>query len=197
MRSILYTAAAFSLVAGCQAWETTQTGEEDIVDADTVIDEGWSEGSRWANVTIGINKAGALAYTMECSGYQGPVVSQSQCATDTGDLDLVYMGPGDVPITISLSAEAQNAGYSFLTETYQSVGIAVMPPGVSQPPPPSFGSEYWPTSSFGIPQFATPTKIRFVDYDQDPNAYEYSVKVNGPDGPVLLDPRIKNGGRNR
>lgn len=196
MRNILYTAAAFSLLAGCQSWGTTQTGEEDIVAPDTVLVEE-ADVSRWANVTIGIDKTGALAYTMECSGVQRSQTAQSQCSLNTGDLDLAYMGPGDVPITISLSPEAQSAGYSFLTETYQSIGIAVMPPGVTQPPPPSFGREYWPTGSFGIPQFAGPTKITFIDYDEDQNAYEYSVKVNGPNGPVVLDPRIKNGGRNR
>lgn len=109
----------------------------------------------------------------------------------TGDVDISGIPPGDVNFTVTLNADAVAAGYSFPSDPYQAIAIVVIPPGVTAPAP-QFGQQYW--SAEFDPPTVSGNSLMFVDQDEYTDAYEYSIGLNGPNGRVVMDPEIKNGG---
>lgn len=155
-----------------------------------------AEDSRSASVMIGIRTDGTLGFTSSCSGVSEGNRSSGGCITQSGDVDLSYYSPGDMPITVTIDPAIVPQGWAFPSDPFQSVAVAVIPPGITQAPPPQFGAANWPVS-FAAPVRNSDTSITFIDSDDDDNAYEYSIQVIGRNGPVLLDPRIKNGGHDK
>lgn len=200
-------ASAAILIAGCTepAGDAAETpaGEpeaaveavaEPMVEAETTTDPN-QIGT--ATVTIGIID-GAPKFTYIQSGYCSPngtcVGGGGTSPTGvSGDVDLSTFPPGDVLITITLNADAIGAGYSFPSDGYQAVGISVFPPG-GPVPPVSFGAQYWP-SGFLAPAVSSDShSVSFTDLESDQSVYEYSIGLNGPNGRVVMDPKIENGG---
>ncbi|MDH4166330.1 MAG: hypothetical protein OEY13_12105 [Gammaproteobacteria bacterium] len=119
---------------------------------------------------------------------------QSGVVLNTGNVDLSSFPPGDVLITVALNDDAFNAGYRFPTDGYQAVALAIDPPGDPVAPTPVFGQANWP-AGFLMPVVSSDQKsVSWTDLESDENAYEYSIGLNGPNGRVVMDPKITNGG---
>lgn len=140
-----------------------------------------------ANVEIGMQN-GAPYFSEASEGFCASGACQSGVVLDTGDVDLSGFPPGDVLVTVTLNQDALGAGYSFPSDGYQAVGIAIIPPGG-----PQFGQQYWP-SGFLAP-VVSGNSVSFTDLESDESAYEYSIGLNGPNGRIVMDPTITNGGK--
>jgi len=111
-----------------------------------------------------------------------------------GNVDLSGFPPGDVTINVNLDSSATSAGYSFPSDPWQAVAIAVIPPGTVTAPVPVFGQANWP-AEFDAPSVSSAT-LSFVDKEDDQQAYEYSIQLARSDGSMtVIDPIIKNGGK--
>ncbi|MBK7904709.1 MAG: hypothetical protein IPJ97_18705 [Proteobacteria bacterium] len=119
---------------------------------------------------------------------------QSGIALNTGNVDLSSFPPGDVLITVTLNDDAYNAGFRFPADGYQAVALAIDPPGDPVAPTPVFGQANWP-AGFLTPAVSSDQKsVSWTDLESDENAYEYSIGLDGPNGRVVMDPKITNGG---
>lgn len=192
--------AAGLFAAACQgvpvAEDIVETPVADTVQAPAAETVLAAEDSRSASVTIGILPNGTLGFTSACSGVSEGNRSSGGCIAQSGNVDLSYYTPGDMPITVTIDPAVVPQGWVFPSDPFQSVAVAVIPPGITQPPSPQFGAANWP-ASFAAPVRNSDTSITFIDSDDDHNAYEYSIQVIGRNGPVLLDPKITNGGKNK
>jgi hypothetical protein len=110
-----------------------------------------------------------------------------------GNVDLSGFPPGDVTVNVNLDASVTGAGYSFPSDPWQAVAIAVIPPGTVTAPVPVFGQANWP-AEFDAPSVSSAT-LSFIDKEDDQDAYEYSIQLQGPNGTMVMDPTIQNGGR--
>jgi hypothetical protein len=110
-----------------------------------------------------------------------------------GDIDFTGFPPGDIAITVTLDQSVTSAGYSFPSDPYQAVAIAVIPPGTVTSPVPVFGQASWP-AEFDAPSVSA-SALTFVDKEDDQNAYEYAIQLQRSDGSLqTMDPRIRNDG---
>lgn len=112
----------------------------------------------------------------------------------TGDIDLSGTPHGDVQLVVTLDDIAWNAGYRFPSDPWQAVAMAIDPPGAPVAPAPVFDRALWP-AGFMPPEVSGDRRsVSWTDLEADQNVYEYSVAVTGPNGTVVLDPKIKPGG---
>jgi hypothetical protein len=119
---------------------------------------------------------------------------QSGMALNTGNIDLSYFPPGNVLITVTLDDDAYNAGFRLPTDGYQAVALVIDPPGAPTAPTPVFGQSNWP-AGFQMPAVSGDQRsVSWTDLESDQNVYEYSIGLNGPNGRVVMDPKISNGG---
>lgn len=145
-----------------------------------------------ANVVIGLQN-NAPYFSQASEGFCQNGGCQGGIVLNSGDIDLSNFPPGDVTITVTFDSAASGAGYRFPSDAYQAVAIAVAAPG-GPPPTPVFGSSNWP-SDFDPPSVSGDgLTLTFVDEEEDQDVYEYSVGLNGPNGRVVMDPKIENGG---
>jgi hypothetical protein len=147
-----------------------------------------------ANVTVTMtNGAPAFGAVSEgaCAPGGGSCVSGINLNA-AGDVDLSGFPPGDITINVNLDASVTGAGYSFPSDPYAAVAIVVIPPGSVTAPIPVFGQAYWP-AEFDAPSVSGAT-LSFIDKEDDANAYEYSIQLQGPNGMMVMDPKIENGG---
>lgn len=108
-----------------------------------------------------------------------------------GDVDLSGFPPGDITINVNLDASTTGAGYSFPSDPWQAVAIAVIPPNSTTAPVPVFGQANWP-AEFDAPSVSG-ASVSFIDKEDDQNAYEYSIQLQGSDGSMtVIDPKITN-----
>jgi hypothetical protein len=113
---------------------------------------------------------------------------------NTGNIDLSSFPPGNVLITVTLDDDAWNAGYRLPTDGYQAVALAIDPPGAPTAPTPVFGQSSWPAGFMMPAVSADQRSVSWTDLESDQNVYEYSIGLQGPNGRVVMDPKIKNGG---
>lgn len=119
---------------------------------------------------------------------------QSGMVLNSGNIDLSSFPPGNVLITVTLGDDAYNAGFRLPTDGYQAVALAIDPPGEPTAPVPEFGQNKWPTG-FLMPVVSSDQKsVSWTDLESDQNVYEYSIGLDGPNGRVVMDPKISNGG---
>ena len=119
---------------------------------------------------------------------------QSGMVLNSGNIDLSSFPPGNVLITVTLGDDAYNAGFRLPTDGYQAVALAIDPPGEPTAPVPVFGQGNWPTG-FLMPAVSSDRKsVSWTDLESDQNVYEYSIGLDGPNGRVVMDPKISNGG---
>lgn len=198
---LLLAASAAALIFACaKETEEAATAETEAVEptteteavepaADTMTDARTAD----ANVEIGM-QSGAPYFASASYGYQDGGSGGGGITLNTGDVDLSSIPPGDVNFTVTLNADAVGAGYSFPSDPYEAIAIVVIPRGVSAPPP-QFGQQYW-SAEFDAPSVsADGHSLMFVDQDEYPSAYEYAIGLNGPNGRVVMDPTIRNGGQ--
>jgi hypothetical protein len=119
---------------------------------------------------------------------------QSGMALNTGNIDLSTFPPGNVLITVTLDDDAWNAGFRLPTDGYQAVALAIDPPGAPTAPTPVFGQPSWPTGFLMPAVSADQRSVSWTDLESDQNVYEYSIGLDGPNGRVVMDPKISNGG---
>lgn len=112
-----------------------------------------------------------------------------------GNVDLTGFPPGDITINVNLDSTVTGAGYSFPSDPYAAVAIVVIPPGTVTAPIPVFGQANWP-AEFDAPSVSSAT-LSFVDKEDDQQAYEYSIALQGPNGALVIDPKIQNGTENK
>ena len=151
-----------------------------------------------SNISIGIVN-GAPKFVGESSVMCHP---NGQCGQSSGislngisgDIDLSHFPPGDVALSISIGADAYDAGWRFPSDPYQAVAMIIYPQ-TGPKPTPVFGAGSWPTAEFGAPAVSGDLKmLSFTDKDDDTDTYEYSIAINGPGGRIVLDPKVQNGG---
>lgn len=148
------------------------------------------------NVTVMVSyKDGKLYFSQMGESFRTPGGGQmSGMVLGTGDIDLSGTPLGDVALVVQLDDLAWDAGFRFPADPWQAVALAVVPPGAPVAPQPVFDRALWPAA------FAPPTvsadrrSVEWTDLEADQNVYEYSVAVAGPQGIVVLDPKIKPGG---
>lgn len=147
-----------------------------------------------ASVSIGWqNNALVFASTSEsfCVVNRG---CQGGTGVGTGNIDLSSFPPGNVLITVTLDDDAWNAGFRLPTDGYQAVALAIDPPGAPTAPTPVFGQANWP-AGFVMPAVSSDQRsVSWTDLESDQNVYEYSIGLQGPNGRVVMDPKISNGG---
>jgi hypothetical protein len=166
----------------------TEAEAEPMVEAE--VADGAPVGS--ANVTVTLTN-GAPAFG---------TVSEGACAVDggscvsgintnaAGNVDLTGFPPGDITINVNLDSTVTGAGYSFPSDPYAAVAIVVIPAGTITAPIPVFGQANWP-AEFDAPSVSGAT-LSFVDKEDDQQAYEYSIQLQGPNGMLVMDPKIQN-----
>jgi hypothetical protein len=149
-----------------------------------------------ANVTVTMtNGAPAFGAVSEGACAPGGSCVGGVNLNAAGDVDLSGFPPGDITINVNLDSSVTGAGYSFPSDAYQAVAIAVIPPGTVTAPIPIFGQANWP-AEFDAPSVTSST-LSFVDKEDDQQAYEYSIQLQGPNGMMVMDPQIKNGGQDK
>ena len=119
---------------------------------------------------------------------------QSGIALNTGDVDLSSFPPGDVLITVTLDDDAYNAGFRLPRDGYEAVALAIDPPGEPTAPAPVFGQGNWPAGFLAPAVSPDQREVSWTDLESDQNVYEYSIGLDGPNGRVVMDPKITNGG---
>lgn len=109
----------------------------------------------------------------------------------TADPDPVTVTPGETAQTLQfdLDSTVTGAGYTFQTTIANPIVVA---PVVTSPPV--------PYNEFTLAS-VTSTRVTLSDSDSgdggtssQPRAYKYTVYLQGPNGPVIFDPQIKNEG---
>ena len=146
-----------------------------------------------AGVDVGL-QSNALYFASSSAGFCFNGGCQSGIVLDTGDIDLSSFPPGDILITITLNDDAYNAGYRFPSDGWQAVAIAVDPPGDPVAPTPVFGQANWPAEFQAPAVTGDQRSVSYTDLESDENVYEYSIALDGPNGRVVMDPTVKNGG---
>ncbi|MDZ7628815.1 MAG: hypothetical protein U5J99_10485 [Parvularculaceae bacterium] len=203
MRAIL-AAALLPLAAACEkkAEDAAPAPTADIVaeepvsepmvEAETMVEDAAPIGS--ANVTVTLtNGAPAFGAVSEgaCAVGGGSCVSGVNLNA-AGNVDLSGFPAGDITINVNLDASVTGAGYSFPSDPYQAVAIVVIPAGTITAPIPVFGQANWP-AEFDAPSVSS-AALSFVDKEDDQKAYEYSIQLQGPNGMLVMDPKIQGGG---
>lgn len=147
-----------------------------------------------ANITVtltnGVPAFGAVSEGA-CAPGGGSCVSGINLNA-AGNVDLSGFPPGDITVNVNLDSTVTGAGYSFPSDPYAAVAIVVIPPGTVTAPIPVFGQSNWP-AEFDAPSVSGAT-LSFIDKEDDQNAYEYSITLQGPNGALVIDPKITNGG---
>lgn len=205
MKAILrltLAASAAAIVVGCAKPSDEATAESSApADAKTapveeeVAIEAAAAPIGSANVTVAMTN-GQPAFGTVSEGACAP--GGGSCGSGinlkaAGNVDLSGFPPGDITININLDGSVTGAGYSFPSDPWQAVAIAVIPPGSVTAPVPVFGQANWP-AEFDAPSVSGAT-LSFVDKEDDQNAYEYSIQLRRSDGSMMvMDPKIENGG---
>ena len=146
-----------------------------------------------ANVTVTLtNGAPAFGSVSEGACAPGGSCIGGVNLNAAGNVDLSGFPPGDITVNVSLDQSATDAGYSFPSDPYAAVAIAVIPAGAVTAPIPVFGQANWP-AEFDAPSVSS-ASLSFVDKDDDQNAYEYSIQLQGPNGLLVMDPKIQGSG---
>jgi hypothetical protein len=146
-----------------------------------------------ANITVTMTN-GAPAFGTVSEGACAPGGGSCVSGINTnaaGNVDLTGFPPGDITINVNLDSSVTGAGYSFPSDPYQAVAIVVIPAGSITAPIPVFGQANWP-AEFDAPSVSGAT-LSFVDKEDDQQAYEYSIQLQGPNGMLVMDPKIQNG----
>ncbi len=146
-----------------------------------------------ATVTISV-KDNAPYFSLMSEGWEANGGAAGGMVLNTGEIDLSGFPAGDVLITVQLDDLAYGAGYRFSADGWQAVAIAEDPPGAPVAPTPIFGQANWPVQFQPPAVTADQRSVSWTDLDSDKKVYEYSVAVTGPNGVVVLDPKIKPGG---
>jgi hypothetical protein len=146
-----------------------------------------------ATVTISV-KDNAPYFSLMSEGWQSGNRGGGGMMLGSGDIDLTSFPAGDVLLTVQLDDLAYGAGYRFSADGWQAVAIAEDPPGAPKAPKPVFGQANWPAQFQPPAVTADQRSVSWTDLDSDTKVYEYSVAVTGPNGVVVLDPKIKPGG---
>lgn len=146
-----------------------------------------------ASVTVSV-KDNVPYFASSSFGWVANHRGQGGMVLNSGDIDLSTFPAGDVLITATIDDLAYGAGYRFSADGWQAVAIAIDPPGAPVAPTPVFGQPNWPAEF--QPPVVTPDQrsVSWTDLDSDQNVYEYSLAITGPNGVVVLDPKIKPGG---
>jgi hypothetical protein len=202
---ILMAAAAATALAACakkaeQPAAPVEEAAQEVV-AEEAVSEPVVEADLAARPPIG---AASVTVTMTNGQPAFGTVSEGACTPGgvcvgginmnaAGDIDFTGFPPGDITINITLDQSVTGAGYSYPSDPYQAVAIAVVPPGVVTSPVPVFGQANWP-AEFDAPSVSGAT-LSFVDKEDDQNAYEYAIQLQRSDGSLkTMDPRIRNDG---
>ena len=146
-----------------------------------------------AGISVGWQN-NALVFASAGEGFCVNGSCQSGIALNTGNVDLSSFPPGNVLITVTLDDDAYNAGFRFPTDGYQAVALAIDPPGAPTAPTPVFGQGTWPAGFLAPAVSGDQRSVSWTDLESDQNVYEYSVALDGPNGRVVMDPKITNGG---
>lgn len=110
-----------------------------------------------------------------------------------GDLDLTGFPPGNVRLTVAIDDSVVNGGYLIPADQWQAVALAVDLPGQPDATP-VFGQANWPASFMAPSVAADRRSVTWIDTETDQNVYEYSLALDGPNGRIVIDPKIKPGG---
>ena len=201
LKRLMLAASAATLAFGCakKAEEAPVAPAEDIVAAEEPAAEPMVEAEVADAAPIG---SADITVTMTNGAPAFGSVSEGACAPGggciggintnaAGDVDLTGFPPGDITINVNLDSTVTGAGYSFPSDPYAAVAIVVIPPGTVTAPIPVFGQANWP-AEFDAPSVSGAT-LSFVDKEDDQNAYEYSITLQGPNGALVIDPKITNG----
>lgn len=144
-----------------------------------------------ANVTVTLtNGAPAFGSVSEGACAPGGGCIGGINLNAAGDVDLTGFPAGDITINVNLDSSVTGAGYAFPSDAYQAVAIVVIPAGTVTAPIPVFGQANWP-AEFDAPSVSGAT-LSFVDKEDDQQAYEYSIQLQGPNGMMVMDPKIQN-----
>jgi hypothetical protein len=194
---LMLVACAATLAAACSNQEAKPApAAEPKVEAETMVETGVAAPIGSANITVTMTN-GQPAFGSVSDGACAP---GGGCVggvnlNAAGNVDLSGFPPGDITINVNLDSSVTGAGYSFPSDPWQAVAIAVIPPGSVTAPIPVFGQANWP-AEFDAPTVSGST-LSFVDKESDENAYEYSIQLQGPNGLMVMDPEIQNGGENK
>jgi len=194
LMKLLLAASAATIAAGCEhaaAPDAKEAAIEPMVEAE----EAQQGLSAWAEITLDASSQPAFGASGGGGCVNGGCFSGINLAA-AGNIDLSHFPPGNVALTIKFDDKAWAAGYRFPSDVWQAIGIAVIPPGSITDPIPGFGQQHWPIREFTAPVFSDGGQsIIFTDYEDDTDVYEYAINLIRPNGsPMLLDPRIQNGG---
>lgn len=153
-----------------------------------------------ASVTLSL-RDGVMWFSAASAGHNR-ASGQVLAATDTpppivrtagGDLDLTGFPPGNVQLTVTIDDSVVAGGYLMPADPWQAVALAVDPPGEPAAVP-VFGQASWP-AGFQAPTVAADQRsVTWIDTESDQNVYEYSFALDGPNGRLVIDPKIKPGG---
>lgn len=196
MRAII-AAALMPLAAACEkkaevaAPAADAVVEEPMVEAETMVEDAAPIGSADITVTL-TNGAPAFGAVSEGACAPGGGCIGGINTNAAGNVDLSGFPAGDITINVNLDSSVTGAGYSFPSDPYQAVAIVVIPAGTITAPIPVFGQANWP-AEFDAPSVSS-AALSFVDKDDDQNAYEYSIQLQGPNGILVMDPKIQGGG---
>ena len=153
-----------------------------------------------ASVTLSL-RDNVMWFSAAAAGYNPPSGQTMLAAevpplvirTDGGDIDLTGFPPGDVQLTVLIDDSVFNGGYRIPADAWQAVALAANPAG-GPPSTPVFGQANWP-ANFGAPVVAADQRsVTWIDTESDQNVYEYSLALDGPNGRIVIDPKIKPGG---
>ena len=153
-----------------------------------------------ASVTLSL-RDGVMWFSAASAGHNNPP-GQVLAATDTpppvvrtegGDLDLTGFPPGNVQLTVTIDDSVVAGGYLLPPDPWQAVALAVDPPGEPAATP-VFSQANWP-ANFQPPTVAADRRsVTWIDTESDQNVYEYAFALEGPNGRLVIDPKIKPGG---
>ncbi|HEY9144116.1 MAG TPA: hypothetical protein VIM90_08795 [Arenimonas sp.] len=155
-----------------------------------------SEPNVVGSVDVGVNlKDGVLGFSYLGESFKTPAGGQMSgiVLVTTGDIDLSNTPHGNVRITVSLEDTAFGAGCRFPNDPWQAVALAAASDS-GPPPQPVFDKSRWPANFLAPSVSADRRSVTWVDLESDQTVYEYSVAIDGPQGRVVLDPKIKPGG---
>jgi hypothetical protein len=153
-----------------------------------------------ASVTLSL-RDGVMWFSAASAGHNNPP-GQVLAATDPpppivrtegGDLDLTGFPPGNVQLTVNIDDSVVAGGYLMPADPWQAVALAVDPPGEPAATP-VFSQANWP-ANFQPPTVAADRRsVTWIDTESDQNVYEYAFALEGPNGRLVIDPKIKPGG---
>jgi predicted component of type VI protein secretion system len=188
---LLIALSCAAIAAACSKKEEAPAApaEPEIMVEEAEVDDAAPIGSADITVTL-TNGAPAFGTVSEGACAPGGSCVGGINMNAAGNVDLSGFPPGDITINVNLDSTVTGAGYSFPSDPYQAVAIAVIPPNSTTAPIPVFGQANWP-AEFDAPSVASAT-LSFVDKEDDQQAYEYSIQLQGPNGMMVMDPKIQN-----